>query len=41
MKAAPDAWRLLASVRVDDTGLQRRNLAETGTDSEFERDETV
>jgi hypothetical protein len=41
MKAAPDAWRLLASVSVDDTGLQRRNLAETGTDSECERDETV
>lgn len=41
MTAAPDAWRLLASVSVDDTGLQRRNLAETGTHSECERDETV
>jgi hypothetical protein len=41
MKAAPEAWRLLASVSVDDTGLQRRNLAETGTDSECERDETA
>jgi hypothetical protein len=38
MKAAPDIWRLLASVSVDETGLQRRNLAETGTDSECERD---
>ena len=41
MKAAPDVWRLLASVSVDDTGLQRRSLADTGTDSECERDETV
>jgi len=40
-KAAPDAWRLLASVSVEDTGLQRRNLAETGTHNECERDETM
>jgi hypothetical protein len=38
---APEAWRLLASVSVDDTGLQRRNLAETGTLRECERDETT
>jgi hypothetical protein len=41
MKVLPEAWRLLASLSVDDTGLQRRNLAETGTDSECERDETA
>ncbi len=41
MKDAPDAWRVLASVSVDDTGLQRRNLAETGTHNECEREETV
>jgi hypothetical protein len=40
-KDAPDAWRVLASVSVDDTGLQRRNLAETGTHNECEREETV
>jgi len=28
-------------VSVDDTGLQRRNLVETGTHNECERDETV
>ena len=40
-KDAPDAWRVLASVSVDDTGLQRRNFAETGTHNECEREETV
>jgi hypothetical protein len=40
-KAAPDAWRLLASVSVDDIGLQRRNLAETGMFRERDRDETI
>jgi hypothetical protein len=40
-KAAPDAWRLLASVSVDDTGLQRRNLAETVMLRERDRDETI
>jgi hypothetical protein len=40
-KEAPDAWMVLARVSVDDTGLQRRNFAETGTHNECERDETV
>ena len=40
-KAAPDAWRLVARVSVEDTGLQRRNLAETGTHNACERDETA
>jgi len=39
-RAAPDAWRLVASSSVEDTGLQRRNLAETGTHNACERDET-
>ena len=39
-KAAPDASRLLASASVDDTGLQSRNLAETGTLRDRDRDET-
>jgi len=40
-KAAPDAWRLVARVSVEDTGLQRRNLAEKGTHNACERDETA
>lgn len=39
-KAAPDASRLLASVIVDDAGLQSRNLTETGTLRDRDRDET-
>src|SRR6266702_7213638 len=39
-KAAPDASRLLASASVDDAGLQSRNLAETGTLRDRDREET-
>lgn len=40
-KAAPDASRLVASASVDDAGLQSRNLAETGTLRDRDRDETM